>query len=93
MVVSELHDYQHVAVDFLRGQDRAALMMDMGLGKTACVLSALEPRHLPALIVAPKRVAVEVWGVEQARWRPDLPIDHPPAHFTPFAAPVPTRPE
>lgn len=20
-------------------------------------------------------------------WRPDLPIDHPPAHFTPFAAP------
>ena len=49
-------------------------MMDMGLGKTACVLSALEPRHLPALVVAPKRVAEEVWDVEQARWRPDLPI-------------------
>ncbi|MFE9880149.1 NUDIX domain-containing protein [Streptomyces sp. NPDC005784] len=26
-------------------------------------------------------------------WRPDLPIDHPPAHFTPFADRVPTRPE
>jgi SNF2 family DNA or RNA helicase len=69
-----LHDYQEVGVDFLRGRDQAALMMDMGLGKTACVLSALEPKHLPALVVAPKRVAEEVWDVEQSKWRPDLDI-------------------
>ncbi|MFJ6898239.1 bifunctional class I SAM-dependent methyltransferase/NUDIX hydrolase [Streptomyces hokutonensis] len=25
-------------------------------------------------------------------WRPDLPIDHPPAHFTPFAHPATTTP-
>jgi hypothetical protein len=28
----QLHDYQKVAVEFLRGQDRAALFLDMGLG-------------------------------------------------------------
>lgn len=70
----ELHDYQKVAVDFLRGRDQAALMLDMGLGKTACVLSALEPRHLPALVCAPKKVAEETWDVERDLWRPDLSI-------------------
>jgi SNF2 family DNA or RNA helicase len=49
-------------------------MLDMGLGKTACVLSALTPEHLPALVVAPKRVAEEVWEVERDLWRPDLSI-------------------
>lgn len=28
----KLHDYQTVARDFLRGQPRAALFLDMGLG-------------------------------------------------------------
>lgn len=28
----ELRDYQLVARDFLRGRDRAALLLDMGLG-------------------------------------------------------------
>lgn len=67
-----LHDYQLVARDFLRGQDRAGLFLDMGLGKTAVALSALEPRHLPALVVAPKRVAEVVWPTELPKWRPDL---------------------
>lgn len=49
-------------------------MLDMGLGKTASVLSALEKRHLPALVVAPKRVAEEVWDVERDKWRPDLSV-------------------
>lgn len=70
----QLHDYQKVAVEFLRGRDRCALFLDMGLGKTAAVLSALEPRHLPVLVVAPKRVAEEVWHVERDLWRPDLEI-------------------
>jgi len=68
----KLRDYQLVARDFLRGRDRAALFLDMGLGKTASTLSALEPRHLPALVVAPKKVAEEVWDVEKDLWRPDL---------------------
>jgi SNF2 family DNA or RNA helicase len=67
-----LHDYQKVAVEFLQGRDSAGLFLDMGLGKTAVTLCALEPRHLPALVVAPKRVAEEVWHVERDLWRPDL---------------------
>lgn len=71
----DLHEYQEVSRDFLRGRDGGlALMLDMGLGKTASVLSALEPRHLPALVVAPKRVAEEVWDVEVSKWRPDLSV-------------------
>lgn len=67
-----LHPYQEVARDYLRQRDRAALFLDMGLGKTAATLSALEPRHLPALVVAPKRVAENVWPTETKLWRPDL---------------------
>jgi SNF2 family DNA or RNA helicase len=67
-----LHDYQHVGVEHLHRNPRAGLFMDMGLGKTATVLSALTPEHLPALVVAPKRVAEETWHVERKLWRPDL---------------------
>ena len=42
------------------------------MSKTAISLSALESRHLPALVVAPKRVAEHVWPVEKELWRPDL---------------------
>jgi len=70
----KLHDYQHVAVEFLRARGRAGLFIDMGLGKTAVCLTALEPRHLPALVVAPKRVAENVWQEERDLWRPDLSI-------------------
>lgn len=74
-VYGELHEYQDVARDFLRGRDKGlALMLDMGLGKTASVLAAVEPRHLPLLVVAPKRVAEEVWDVEVSKWRPDLSV-------------------
>jgi len=41
-------------------------------GKTATVLSALTPDHLPAVVFAPTRVAKEVWEVERDKWRPDL---------------------
>jgi SNF2 family DNA or RNA helicase len=67
-----LHDYQLVARDFLRGRPQAGLFMDMGLGKTATTLSALTPEHLPALVVAPKRVTEHVWPAERSLWRPDL---------------------
>lgn len=67
----KLHGYQEIGRDFLRGSGRG-LFLDMGLGKTAITLSALEPRHLPALVVAPKRVAEHVWPREQPKWSPDL---------------------
>lgn len=70
----KLHDYQLVARDYIRERKRAALFLDMGLGKTATVLSALEPEHLPALVTAPKKVAENTWGTERDLWRPDLSI-------------------
>lgn len=74
-MIPTLHDYQVLARDFLRAHPRAGLFLDMGLGKTAVTLRALEPRHLPVLVSAPKRVALEVWPAEAAMWRPDLTID------------------
>lgn len=74
MTALPLHDYQHVAVDFIRTRKRAGLFLDMGLGKTAISLRALQPESLPALVTAPKRVAENVWPIEVPKWRPDLRI-------------------
>ena len=68
----ELHSYQRTAVRHLHDNPRAGLFLDMGLGKTASTLCALTEDHLPALVVAPKRVAEHVWRDEAALWRPDL---------------------
>lgn len=68
----ELRDYQRQAVGFLKNNRHAGLFLDPGLGKTATVLSSLTPEHLPALVVAPKRVAENVWPEEGGKWRPDL---------------------
>ena len=67
-----LHGYQVAAVEHLHRNPQSALLLDMGLGKTCTVLQALTPDHLPALVVAPKRVAEQVWPVEGPKWRPDL---------------------
>lgn len=67
-----LHDYQRDAVAHLHANPRAALFLVPGLGKTAITLSALTSVHLPALVIAPKRVAEETWPEEIAKWRPDL---------------------
>lgn len=69
-----LHDYQEVAVAFLQGRDRCGLFLDMGLGKTRCCIEALEDRHLPALVIAPPRVAEHTWHAEVAKWRPELSV-------------------
>lgn len=71
----KLRDYQQVGVEYLRGRKRAALFWDMGLGKTATTLTALTDDMLPALVVAPKRVAEHVWPTEVPLWRPDLTVD------------------
>lgn len=69
-----LRDYQRRAIAHLWAQPRAMLMLDMGLGKTAAALQALTAVHLPALVVAPKRVAELTWPAEVERWRPDLSV-------------------
>lgn len=67
-----LHDYQRRAVQHLYAHPRSGLFMIPGAGKTATTLSALTEVHLPALVIAPKKVIEEVWPVEIKKWRPDL---------------------
>lgn len=71
----QLRPYQEEAVLFLQARKSAALFLDMGLGKTAISLSALTKDNGPTLVVAPKRVAEEVWPVEAEMWRPDLSVN------------------
>lgn len=66
-------DYQLVATEHLLQNPRAALWAGCGMGKTATVLAALRGLTLtddpyPALVIAPKRVARDVWATEAAKW-------------------------
>jgi SNF2 family DNA or RNA helicase len=63
------HTYQQRAIDHLHEHPYAGLFMEMGLGKTICVLTAMtiQPR-LKTLVVAPLRVAEEVWAEEAVKW-------------------------
>lgn len=69
-----LHGYQRRAVRHLHEHPRAALFLEMGLGKTATVLQALTADHLPALVVSTKRAAELTWPTEAETWRPDLSV-------------------
>lgn len=67
------HKYQMEAIRFLLQNSNAALFFDPGLGKTACVLTALTVLKAKgmlkrAIVVAPRRVAHGVWPVEQQKW-------------------------
>jgi len=65
----KLEEYQQRAATFLVQHPRAVLSMDMGLGKTAVVIEALNRLGVRrALIVAPKRVALTVWQPEAEKW-------------------------
>ena len=65
--------HQQLAGDFLRGHNRAALLLDMGLGKTVITLTRLAELFddfaiEKALVIAPKRVAEDTWTREAAKW-------------------------
>lgn len=68
----QLRDYQQRAVEWLHRTPRAGLFIEMGLGKTAITLASLTPDQLPALVIAPPRVAQYTWPEEAAKWRSDL---------------------
>ena len=67
-------EHQAKAIDFLRGHDKAGLMLGMGLGKTVSTLWVI--RELmkdefyinKVLVIAPKNVAENVWKQEVAKW-------------------------
>lgn len=65
--------HQQLAGDFLREHNRAALLLDMGLGKTVITLTRLAELFEDfaiekALVIAPKRVAEDTWTREAAKW-------------------------
>lgn len=75
-----LRPYQEQAADFLYERDRAMVLAPVGAGKTAITLTALREMvrdgHIRrALVLAPKRVCVDVWPKEKALWAPELTLD------------------
>ena len=73
MQKSNLHPYQLAAIDWVLARKNAGLFLDMGLGKTITMLTALvEMLHLggahTVLIIAPLRVCKTVWAEEAKRW-------------------------
>lgn len=69
-----LHGYQDAGVDHIIETPFAGLLLDMGLGKTVTTLTAInrlifeELTVQKVLIIAPKRVAENVWSTECEKW-------------------------
>lgn len=69
-----LHNYQIVAKDFIIGHPYSAVILDMGMGKTATTLSAVNELMFDrfevtkVLVIAPLRVANTVWSDEIEQW-------------------------
>ena len=66
-------DYQPAMIDHLIDNERAALFVSPGKGKTVCTLTALDTlatigQFKAALIVAPLRVCSITWPAQVARW-------------------------
>lgn len=71
---SDLHEYQHKAVDFIINKRRCALYLDLGLGKTVTTLTATSDlldsfAVNRVLVIAPLRVANSVWQQESQKWQ------------------------
>ena len=70
-----LHDYQEVTKDFIIKTPYAAVILDMGMGKTATTLSAINELMFDryevskVLVIAPLRVANTVWSDEIEQWQ------------------------
>ena len=68
------HDYQKYAINFIKEHPIAAILLDMGMGKTSIVLAALNDLIFDrfevskVLIIAPLRVAKHTWSTEIQKW-------------------------
>ena len=66
----ELFPYQRLGSEFLRSRKRAILADQMGLGKSASALTAIDASK-PTVVISPP-VVLGSWYDECRRWRPDL---------------------
>ena len=68
------HDYQSYCIEYIKTHPIAALLLDMGLGKTAITLTAIRDLMLDTcevnkvLVIAPLRVARDTWPTEVEKW-------------------------
>ena len=68
------HDYQKYAAKYIESHPIAAVLLDMGLGKTSITLTAVNDLMFDSfevhkiLILAPLRVARNTWGAEIEKW-------------------------
>lgn len=73
----KLRPYQDTAADFLYQVNRAMVLAPVGAGKTAITLTAMADTLRDKLVkrwlvLAPKRVAKDVWPTEAPKWAPGL---------------------
>ena len=70
----EPHEYQRYATEYIEAHPVAAVLLDMGLGKTSITLTALNNLLFDSfkvrriLVIAPLRVARNTWGAEIEKW-------------------------
>ena len=68
------HDYQAYAVQYIEEHPAAAVLLDMGLGKTVITLTAIVNLLFDSfqahriLVIAPLRVARDTWPAEIQKW-------------------------
>lgn len=68
------HSYQRYAVEYIESHPIAAVLLDMGLGKTSITLTALNDLLFDSfevhkvIVIAPLRVARDTWSAEIEKW-------------------------
>ena len=68
------HEYQQYATDFILTHPIAAVLLEMGLGKSVITLTAIQDLCLDSflvhrvLVIAPLRVARDTWPTEIQKW-------------------------
>ena len=68
------HDYQKYAINYIKSHPVAAVLLDMGLGKTVISLTAIADLLFDSfkvhrvLVIAPLRVARDTWPAEIKKW-------------------------
>lgn len=69
------HNYQVYAIDYIETHPVAAVLLDMGLGKTVISLTAIADLLFDSfeahriLVIAPLRVARDTWPAEIKKWQ------------------------
>jgi len=71
----QLHEYQERAIKFSLTHQTVYLAIDMGLGKTAIALKAIEESGQKAFVFAPLQAMLNTWPEEIAKWTPNLSYD------------------